>query len=85
MLQLFKFILLGSTVLYTSLGDPNDFFRIRIQILFFRSIRIRIRLLSDPDSNPNRFGFGSESKLTLKTKQFQNFKNFLISVYDYRV
>jgi len=41
----------------SSVGDPNDFFRIRI--LFFRPIRIRIRLLSDPD--PNRFGFGSES------------------------
>jgi len=51
-----------------SVGDPNDFFRIRIwiRILFFRPIGIQIRLLSAPD--PNAFGFGSESKSTLKTK-----------------
>jgi len=55
-----------------SVGDPNDFFRIRIRILVYRSIRIRIwiRILSAPDPNPNAFGFGfgSEWKLTLKTK-----------------
>ena len=44
----------------TSVGDPNDFFRIRIRILVYRPIRIRI--LSAPDPNPNAFGFefGSE-------------------------
>jgi hypothetical protein len=66
-------------VLSNSVGDPYDFFQIliRIRILFFRPIRIRIWLLLDPDPNLNRFGFGSESKLTLKTKNnFQIFKFF---------
>jgi len=40
-----------------TVGDPNDFIRIRIRILYFKPIWIRIRLLSD-----------LESKLTLKTE-----------------
>jgi len=53
-----------------------DFFRMQIRILFFRPVRIRVRLLSDPVPNPKRLRFGSESKLTLKTK-----KNLKISPF----
>ena len=71
-----QILLILTQCVFSSVGDPNDFFRIRI--LFFRPIRIQIRLLSDLDLNPNRFGFvlGCESKLTLKTKN-----NFKISIF----
>ena len=47
-------------IIMISVGDPNDFFRIRI--LVFRTIRIRIGLLSAPDPNPHAFGFGFRSE-----------------------
>ena len=41
----------------TSVGDPNDFFRIRIRILFYGPIRIRLLSklfgLKDPDPAPD--------------------------------